>query len=94
MKKIKKRHGPKPRVSEAQRAEMLAAYKRDPAEALALCKAFGVRPAYATELASQYSVLRPKVGRKGGKPYNHGRGPGDAVDHRWAWAIERGHVVA
>lgn len=86
------RMGPKPRISEAQREQIRAAYIQDPETARQLAVFFGVRRAYADELASQYMIIKPKIGRKGGRLPKPRAFEGGAKDKRWRWAIERGAV--
>jgi len=53
--------------------------------ARALAPKYGIKPVYVKKLAVKHGVRHRRIGRK---PYQHKR------DHRWAWAIERGAVLA
>lgn len=62
-----------------------------------LCIEFGVNPTYASCIASASGRRRPRY--RAGTKYKSRKpagkfDPKDWNDHRWAWAIERGPVLA
>jgi hypothetical protein len=88
--------GNPPKITEAQRQEILRTYMVNGTKAASvLCVSFGLHPRYYSGLASLCGVatkkakpLTPQQRAKIGRPtVNHN-------DPRWSWAIDRGPVVA
>lgn len=87
-----KRKGPKPRITEDQRRQLHEACILDLESARVLAASFGFRRNYADEYASQNLLLKPKIGRRGGKPIPPRAYEACRNDPRWQWAIARGAV--
>lgn len=86
------------KISEAQRQEIIRVYLNDgPKAAGALCVSLGLCLRYFSKLASERGVVRRKA-----RPLTAAQKAkmrsvvhrDDSHDHRWAWAIARGPVVA
>lgn len=79
------------KVTPQQQAELVAHYLAHGREASEIkCVEMGVCPRYAASVAAAWGKYRPRKFRGGGDI-------AVAVDHkdpRWAWAIERGPVLA
>lgn len=89
--------GNPPKVTEAQRQEILRIYKIEGVNAAsALCVSLGLHPRYYSGLASGRGVAKKKSkpltpeqkAKMRSQVYRE-----DCNDPRWAWAIARGAVV-
>jgi hypothetical protein len=90
--------GNPPKVTEAQRLEILRVYKTEGVKAAeALCVSLNLSPRYYSALASNRGVSVRK--RKPLTPAQKAKmlatvQRDDSYDYRWKWAVERGPVFA
>lgn len=79
------------KITPQKRQELIDHYLAHGREAsMAKCEAAGVSPGYAANMAGQLGLKPPRRFKGGGAvslKVNH-------KDPRWAWAIERGPVIA
>lgn len=59
-----------------------------------LCLEYGVARNYAAKMASEIGLLPPLYTKRRGAKRSVKFEVVDHNDHRWAWAVERGSVVA
>lgn len=86
------------KITEGQRIEILKVYgERGHKAAAKLCREYGVSENYPCSLASAYGITTPRS-RGEYRKYRDRKvnvpGLRDWKDPRWAWAIERGPVLA